>query len=130
MGVKVLIVDDERDYSETMEFWLMAKGYEVTALESGAEALRYLEDNSPPDIIFLDVLMPGMNGLETLRLLKEAYPGLPVIMVTAFSTGKAMAEAKRLGAAGVFGKADDFAQAARLIKETLEMMDGRGGTKR
>ncbi len=127
VGLKVLIVDDERDYSETMEFWLMAKGYDVSAVPSGMEAIDFLSNNPAPDIVFLDILMPGMDGIETLAEIKKVRPDLPVIMVTAYASEERKEEAKRLGAAGFFTKADDFSVAARLIKSTLEKIENSDG---
>ena len=126
-GLKILIVDDERDYSETMEFWLMAKGYDVRAVPSGMEAIAFLSDNPEPDIVFLDILRPGMDGIETLSKIKEISPELPVIMVTAYASEERKEEASRLGAAGFFAKADDFSLAARLIKSTLEKIEDNDG---
>lgn len=123
-AVRVLLVDDESDYSETMGFYLMAHGYDVAQAASGTEALEAVAQ-SPPDVVFLDVLMPGMDGIETLRRLKSARPDVPVIMVTAFATDEKIRQATALGAAGVFPKAADFSEAARLIHETLKgMKDG------
>ena len=126
-GLKVLIVDDERDYSETMEFWLMAKGYDVRAVPSGMEAIDYLSDNPASDIVFLDILMPGMDGIETLAEIKKIRPDLPVIMVTAYASEERKEEAKRLGAAGFFAKSDDLSLAARLIKSALEKIGNSDG---
>ncbi len=125
--LKLLIVDDERDYSETMGFWLMAKGYEVMAVPSGREAIDFLSTKPAPDIVFLDILMPGMDGIETLAEIKKIRPDLPVIMVTAYASEETKNEAKRLGASGFFAKADDFSLAARLIKSTLEKIENNDG---
>ncbi len=127
VDLKVLIVDDERDYSETMEFWLMAKGYDVSTVPSGSDAIDLLSNNPAPDIVFLDILMPGMDGIETLAEIKKMRPDLPVIMVTAYASEERKEEANKLGAAGFFAKADDFSLAARLIKSTLEKIENSDG---
>jgi len=121
--INVLIVDDEPDYSETMEFWLLAKGYKVAAVPSGMAALDYLKNNPAPHIVFLDILMPGMDGIETLEELRKIYPRLPVIMVTAYASDEKKNEAKKLGANGFFSKTDDLGQAARMIKSVMEKLE-------
>ena len=121
--IKILIVDDEPDYSETMEFWLMAKGYDVSAVASGSDAITYLANEPLPDIVFLDILMPGMDGIETLKEIRVAHPKLPVIMVTAYASDERKEAAKRLGVNGFFAKADDLSLAAMLIKNVMERLE-------
>lgn len=117
--IKVLLVDDEPDYAETMAFWLKAKGYHVVIAENGELALSSLKAETP-DIVFLDVMMPGIDGIETLRELRKTHPHLPVIMVTACGSKEAMDEAGRLGAVGFFPKGGDFSEAAVLIQQALQ----------
>lgn len=118
-AVEILLVDDETDYAETMAFWLKAKGYQVVTAPNGEEALARLAERTPA-IVFLDILMPGMDGIETLRRIRTTHPRLPVIMVTAYASEERMQEAQSLGAVGFFPKAADFSQAATLIARALE----------
>lgn len=118
-SVNILLIDDEPDYSETMGFWLMAKGHKVRSASSGMEGLEAIEKDKP-HIVFLDMQMPEMDGIETLRRIKERWPDLPVIMVTAFSTEEKKREAVRMGASEFFAKGEDFSEAARLISEALK----------
>ena len=118
-SIRVLLIDDETDYSETMGFWLMAQGYRVRTVPSGSEGILALREEVP-DVVFLDMLMPGMNGIETLAAIRDITPDLPVVMVTAYASPEKKREAIRLGAAGFFSKSEDFSEAARLIKETLD----------
>jgi DNA-binding response OmpR family regulator len=86
---KVLIVDDEADIIEILQFVLEAQGYEcITALD-GEEGLK-LARESNPDLIILDVMMPKMNGYKICRLLKfdEKYKNIPILMVTARAQDK------------------------------------------
>jgi two-component system nitrogen regulation response regulator NtrX len=123
--IEVLLVDDEADYAETMAFWLKAKGYKVTTASNGEEALSQLKAKIPR-IVFLDILMPGMDGIETLRRIRENHPDLPVIMVTAYASEDKMQIATALGAVGFFPKAADFSQAAKLIDQALRGMKQAG----
>ena len=127
MSVKILLIDDETDYSETVGFWLMAHGYQVRTASSGVEGLRAIEEELP-DIVFLDFLMPGMDGIDTLREIRGKHLELPVIMVSAYASEDKMKEAGSIGISGIFSKGAELSEAARLITETLTEM--RGGHKR
>jgi CheY-like chemotaxis protein len=91
------------------------------------EAIDFLSNNPIPDIVFLDILMPGMDGIETLAEIKKIRSDLPVIMVTAYASEERKEEAKRLGAVGFFAKSDDLSLAARLIKSALEKIGNSDG---
>ncbi|MBI3606717.1 MAG: response regulator [Nitrospirae bacterium] len=123
-AIEVLLVDDEPDYAETMAFWLKAKGYRVTTAADGHEALAKLSERLPR-IVFLDIMMPGMDGIETLRRIRRSHGALPVIMVTAYASDERMGEAEQLGAVGFFQKAADFSVAARLIDRALHDLKQR-----
>ena len=117
--IRILLVDDENGFRRPMEFWLKAKGYQVTGVGGGAEALALIE-RERPTLIYLDMKMPGMNGIETLKKIREKDKTLPVIMITAHGTPQDMKEAEQLGVSGFFKKDDDFTTAAKLIVIALE----------
>lgn len=117
----LILIDDETDYSETMGFWLMAQGYEVRTASSGKEGIAMITFQCP-DVVFLDMRMPEMDGIDTLKKIREINPQLPVIMVTAYASEEKKAEAVKLGVSGFFNKSDDFSEAAKLIKDALEKM--------
>lgn len=117
--IHILLIDDEDGFRRPMEFWLKAKGYQVTGAASGEEGLMIIE-RERPSMVYLDMKMPGMNGIETLRKIREKDKTLPVIMITAYGTSKDMKEAEQLGISGFFRKDDDFATAAKLIVIALE----------
>jgi len=81
--MKVLIVDDDPHLRKLYEEELQEEGYEVLIASSGKEALDIFSKELP-DIVTLDILMPGMDGIEVLRKMKEQKPTLPVIMSTAY----------------------------------------------
>ncbi|HBI24000.1 MAG: hypothetical protein A2Y48_02500 [Nitrospirae bacterium RIFCSPLOW2_12_42_9] len=118
MSISILLIDDEADYSETMRFWLMANGYNVRSASSGMDGLEEVKKERP-DIVFLDMQMPDMNGIETLREIRRLYPDIPVIMVTACASDEMKREATGIGISGFFSKGEDFKGAARLISEVL-----------
>ena len=80
-GPSVLVVDDEQDFVETLVKRLERRGFKVVGVGSGQEALRMLGENSF-DVVILDVMMPGMDGIETLREIKLAWPKTQVILLS------------------------------------------------
>src|SRR5690349_11999228 len=81
MQYNILWADDEIDLLKPHIMFLTNKGYSVTPVNSGADALDRIE-NDRFDIVFLDEMMPGMTGLETLAQIKQQQPNLPVVMIT------------------------------------------------
>jgi CheY-like chemotaxis protein len=80
----ILVVDDEKHICELYKSELEDEGYSVTLAGSGKEALSEVE-NSPPDLIVLDIQMPGMDGIETLEKILGQDRGIPIILNTAYS---------------------------------------------
>jgi len=116
--IRILLVDDEVGFRRPMEFWLKDKGYQVTGVSTGADALAQIE-RERPTIVYLDMKMPGMNGIETLENIRKKDKTLPVIMITAYGTTDDMNRAEALGVSGFFQKDDDFSNAAKLILVAL-----------
>jgi two-component system, OmpR family, response regulator MprA len=81
--VKILVVDDERAVRESLRRALELEGYQIELAGDGSEALYRLEANGEPDAVILDVLMPGLDGLEVCKRLRRAGSRLPVLMLTA-----------------------------------------------
>ncbi len=81
--MKILIVDDDPAIRMLYKEELEDEGYSVVVASSGEEALQ-LFDSESPDIVTLDILMPGMDGIQVLRHMKEKNPKLPIIMSTAY----------------------------------------------
>jgi len=117
---KILIVDDEPDFLAVMSARLEANDYEVTTAANGEEALNYVK-NDKPDAVLLDVLMPGIDGLEVLRRIRKMDNNLPVYIITAFSTNERFKAANKLGASGFIVKTDDLAKEVDNITSALDM---------
>jgi two-component system response regulator MprA len=81
--VKILVVDDERAVRDSLRRALELQGYEVELASDGAEALERLAANGQPDAVVLDILMPGIDGLEVCRQIRRRGNGVPVLMLTA-----------------------------------------------
>jgi len=103
----VAIVDDDSGFANYLRTFLSLRGYETRSYSRGDEMLASVKQGDPPDIVLLDVMMPGMNGLETLRALKAAKPDLQAIMLSGREHASTIVEAVRLGAADYVVKPDD-----------------------
>ena len=93
----VLIVDDNESIIESLEGILSDEGFEVLYAFNGYEALKKIEQESP-DIVLLDIWMPGMDGIETLKEIKKDFPAMPVVMITGHGTIEAAVDATKSGA--------------------------------
>jgi two-component system response regulator AtoC len=102
----IAIVDDDPLFAEYLSTFLHSRGYETTIYPSGAAFLQALP-TSTPDAVLLDVLMPNVTGLDTLRELRTSHPGIPVIMVSGQQVPATIVDAVRLGALDYVLKGDD-----------------------
>ncbi len=103
---KILVIDDEAEYRDVLENIFRIKGYDVDTAESGEAALGMLETQSY-DLAVTDLLMTGIDGIEFLKISKEKYPELEVLIVTGYGSVKNAVEAMRFGAFGYFVKSHD-----------------------
>ena len=94
----IMLVDDEADFVETMTKRLKKRELDVMTAFSGREALETLETHQNIDVVILDVKMPGMDGIETLKKIKVSYPLVEVVMLTAHATVESAIEGMRFGA--------------------------------
>ncbi len=96
-GFNVLLVDDEGEFLDTLVKRIQKRNVNAKGVKSGEEALAFLERN-PVDVVVLDVRMPGMDGIETLRVLKRQHPLTEVIMLTGHASLEVAIEGMELGA--------------------------------
>jgi two-component system nitrogen regulation response regulator NtrX len=96
-GEHILIVDDEPAIQSALRGVFEDEGYRVTAVGSGAEAIGVVGDEAP-DVVFLDIWMPGLDGLETLAQLKRVRPEIAIVMISGHATIETAVKATRLGA--------------------------------
>jgi DNA-binding NtrC family response regulator len=97
MQITVLLVDDEKDFIEMLSERLVARGLSVLTAQDGAEALIQVRENNP-DVVVLDVLMPGKSGIEVLQKIKQERPLTEVILLTGHGTVEAAVAGMRAGA--------------------------------
>jgi len=98
MSRRVLVVDDETNIRRMMRLTLESDGYEVEDAEDGTKGLALFGDGTRFDAVLLDQKMPGMDGIETLRQIRQRSPGARVVMITAFGTIELAVEAMKAGA--------------------------------
>ena len=103
----IAVVDDDSGFAGYLRTFLALRGYEARSYTRGDEIVAAIRQGEPPDIVLLDVAMPGMDGLQTLKALKAARPELQVIMLSGREHAQTIVEAVRLGAADYVVKPDD-----------------------
>ena len=120
MSTKILVIDDEPAIRETMRMILEYEGHEVSLAGSGQEGLQ-MADADPPDLVFLDIKMPGMDGLDVLTRLRTAADSLPVVIVSAHGSAATALEAGRLGAYRFIEKPLSKDYVLDAVREGLEL---------
>jgi DNA-binding NtrC family response regulator len=95
--MRIMLVDDEERFLQTTQKMIAKKGYDALTATSGEEALKKLEEELV-HVVILDVKMPGMDGVETLKHIKQRFPLVEVIMLTGHATAESAVEGLKLGA--------------------------------
>jgi DNA-binding NtrC family response regulator len=129
----ILLADDEKSFVEIMGDRLTKRDFSVAFAFSGQEVLERLEQNRGLEVVILDVKMPGLDGIETLRLIKERHPLIEVVMLTGHATTRSAVEGMKLGAFDYIMKPCDIDQlvskvekaAARKRHHENKIMDAR-----
>jgi DNA-binding NtrC family response regulator len=116
---KILVVDDEQLIRWSLEQNLKKQGYEVMTAGSGEDALRLLREEAP-DLMLLDIQLPGISGMEVLEKVKEMEEEIIVIMVTALGVLETAVKAMRIGAYDYINKPFNLDELAIVIRKALE----------
>lgn len=119
---RILVVDDDPDINRLLRTRLSARGYEVATATTGEEALAILSD-SPIDLIFLDVALPGISGLQTLTEVRQRRLDTAVIMTTAFGSEQVAVEALRQGADDYLRKPFASDEFRRVLERTVQRLE-------
>jgi len=117
---RVLVVDDAEGIRTYLASLLELKGYDVDTAEDGRRALALLEGGAAPDVIILDVMMPGLDGIETLRRIRESDEIVPVIMLSVVGKASTIVEAMELGAADYINKPFEEEELELTLAKVLE----------
>ena len=117
--IRLLIVDDEERFVETLSKRLASRGLYVEGANGGESALALI-NSKPFDVVLLDLRMPGMDGLETLREIKRTQPLLQVVMLSGNASINAAVEGMRLGASDYLLKPADIEDVMAKVEEAFE----------
>jgi len=117
----ILIVDDEKDFSEAMQYWFKSQGYNVKTVGGGNEAIELLKTQTPA-IIFMDILMPGMDGLQALKAIRELKIEVPVVIMTSHDSEEMRLYANQHGVNAFLDKTRDFYTAEHIINSLVRIV--------
>jgi len=120
--IKVLVVDDDRRMAKTIYDILKIKGYEAVEVHSGEKALEEVKSDAP-DCVLMDIKMSGLTGIETLKIISEMVPNLPVILMSAYATEEQKLEAKQHGAYTILNKPIDIQAILSFLTALKKKMD-------
>lgn len=115
----ILLVDDKEEFVSALSNRLLLHGMEVHTATKGEDALAMLQEKTA-DVVVLDVVMPGMGGLETLRRIKETYPHIQVILLTGHASTKEGIEGMRLGAFDYLMKPVDIEELIAKMRASIK----------
>ncbi|MCD6272402.1 MAG: response regulator [Deltaproteobacteria bacterium] len=119
---KILLVDDEKDLIEMLSLRLQETGEKVKSAYSGQECLETLDKNNI-DVVILDIKMPGMDGIETLKEIKKRFPLVEVIMLTGHGSTETAVEGMKLGAFDYLLKPADFSDLSQKLEAARKRKD-------
>jgi DNA-binding response OmpR family regulator len=121
MMKKLLIVDDEIEICEFLKSFFEDRDYRVAVAHDGVMAFEQV-GIFKPDVVLLDIQMPGLDGLQALKKIKEQYPKMKVIMVTAVETQEKIEEAMRLGADNYITKPLSLEYLEKDVQDKIELL--------
>lgn len=121
MTKKLLIVDDEVEICEFLKSFFEDRDFKVEVAHEGAQALEQIA-SFQPEVVLLDIQMPGMDGLQTLKKIKETYPRVKVIMVTAVETQEKIETAMRLGADNYITKPLSLEYLEKDVQDKIDIL--------
>jgi DNA-binding response OmpR family regulator len=130
--MKIMLVDDEERFLQTTQKMIAKKGYDAITATSGEEGLKKLEEELV-HVVILDVKMPGMDGVETLKHIKQKFPMVEVIMLTGHATAESAVEGLKLGATDyltkpaniedLIAKAEEAFNKRVILEEKIQMAE-------
>ena len=126
---QILVVDDAEGIRTYLKNLLSLKGYDVLLAPDGQTALDHIRDGAKPEVAILDIMMPGMDGLDLLRRMKEIAPDIPVIMLSVVGKAGTIVEAMNLGAADYLNKPFEEEELEIALQKLLETESLRAETE-
>lgn len=121
MTKTILVVDDDQSINSIFEFVLQQAGYYTITTTSGQECIDIIKSDQPVDLVFLDLKMPGISGIDTFKEIQKLRPMLLVIMMTGYSVDELLRDAFELGAYGVIYKPFDVEEVLSVIEKIFRL---------
>ncbi len=126
MSTKVLLVDDEEQFVEVLAQRLETRDFHVNSAFNGDDAIEFVNSHEV-DVVVLDVLMPGRDGVETLREIKRIKPLVEVVMLTGHATVQTAIEGMKLGAFDFLMKPTDTSELVEKLNQGVSAQEGTRG---
>ncbi len=121
---RILIVDDQEEILESLGAILVDEGHEVLRAGDGQEALHIVQDDSP-DVVFLDIWIPGIDGMQTLKAIKRIDPSCSVVMMSGHGTIETAVKAIKLGATDYLEKPINLEDVLHIVQKSIaDRLDG------
>ena len=121
MSKKILVVDDDQSILSIFEYILQEAGYQTDTATDGYEAIEKAKTLDDIDLMFMDVKMPGLSGIEAFKEIQKIKPRLLVVMMTGYSVDELLKEAFELGAYGVIYKPFDMEEVLSIIEKIFNL---------
>ncbi len=123
---KILVVDDETDFLEVLNSFFSARGYQMLTATSAEKALRVISQEQPA-LAFVDIKLPGINGIELVKIMKDQYPAIKIFVITAYDEEHKKA-VEQLGVDGFFAKPVGLEELKKRVIEVLSASERRTRT--
>ena len=125
MSYRIMVVDDDTDFRDTLQRILITNGLEVITAEDGLQAIQFASEGNI-DLIFMDIRMPRMDGIEAFLKIKEILPNCIVVMMTGYAVESQIEKALAEGAKTCLSKPVSIEQLLEIVDETMPKINAHG----
>lgn len=112
--IRILFIDDQQDFLDSISFWMKAKGYKVLTAKEGKKGIGLVLEGKV-DIVFCDYKMPEMDGIQVMTEIRKINPSIPLVMVTSHADDVVLQLIKPLNIAGFFSKIGPFEELDQVL---------------
>ncbi len=126
---RIMVVDDEQNMCEALRMLLENQGYGVEVFTGGRQAIEHLERGNGTDLVISDLKMPGVDGMSLLAYLRDNYPEIPIVLITAYGTIESAVQAMKMGAEDFITKPFEKEVITHLVERVLKSEEPGAGTR-